>query len=122
MSLRPISYLSLQNEIQKALEEGIEKIREDSCSVLFSSSFPKQIQKKMPRKTTGFYQKIMTSLEIYSENLTEMTLESKLEETSFVEYGTSKMAPRPFLRPSIEKNKSLISSLLKASVTKTFST
>lgn len=45
-------------------------------------------------------------------------VESKAEYSAFLEFGTSKMAERPFMRPALQRNREKIEQLVKSAISR----
>lgn len=65
-----------------------------------------------PAVDTGALRQSVTSSVEYTDTGVRGTVGSNLEYSAYLEHGTSKMKPRPWLSPSVAKNKEKIQQLL----------
>ena len=69
-----------------------------------------------PATDTGFLvQNIVPDISV-GKDVVEGTIVSQAPYSAFLEFGTSKMAPRPFLQPALEQNRRKIKSLFSGGV------
>jgi len=69
-----------------------------------------------PATDTGFLvNNIVITMDLADKGLS-VNVESRADYSSFLEFGTSKMAARPFMQPALEENKPKINRLAKQMV------
>ena len=97
--------VKVKTDIQKSLNER-EKI---------GNNYIPSEPGKPPHKRTGhLYQSVYNQLNNIGRLIIQGIIGDNAEYAAFLEYGTSKMPPRPYFRPAIENNKSLFEKSFKA--------
>ena len=67
-----------------------------------------------PHKRTGhLYQSVYNKINKLSSMVIQGVVGDNAEYAPMLEYGTSKMSPRPYIRPAVENNKNLFVNLFK---------
>ena len=123
------SVLSQYTKSTKALVEeagtmvhrtAIESINEGAKSgVVYEKYNPRRTHRasaagEPPASDTGFL--VNNILLKFDSDRTAVSVESRANYSSFLEFGTSKLAERPFLKPALDSNKSKIRILEKSMI------
>ena len=114
-------YKKAENQVEKALLKGATDIERDAKISMRgpkSGKFYKTYNKKKkhrasapgeaPAVDTGRLRSSIKYSLVASGKLAEVIIGSDVEYAKYLEMGTSKMEPRPFLQPALEKNREQI--------------
>lgn len=92
-------FQNFENELSKRIDEVgryiVDRIKEDIDIPYPPPSAPYE----PPHKRTGYLQRNVLSERDSSKNL---RIRSEAEYSSYLEHGTKKMAPRPFMHPELD--------------------
>jgi len=99
----------LMGEIEKLAERSQERLRE-SISILYP---PASEPNNPPHLRTGDLQAGCTVTPDFENNRMGVDIKSSIEYSEFLEFGTTQMAPRPFIRPEAERVKEDLTEIIE---------
>ena len=88
-------------EGKRIAEDAIHSIRENSSSSPHIPSLPGQA----PNEEFG---SLANNIEVLETGPLHVTISSNIEYAAHLEFGTSKMAPRPYMAPALQRNKKTV--------------